>query len=119
MNRIIFAISLLLLLVSFERCKKGKDPVTVTIKVEATCAYSVNYNIYYGTKYNPYYYTGVGNSEKYLKMYDGDHMIIKAYKNSGGIDANPVKVTLLEGTTIIGSNSSSKDNEEILLDYTY
>ena len=119
MNKVIYKVAFLVCLTVLLSCKKGKDPATITIKIEATCAYTVTYNIYYGANYNPYAFVGVGNSEKYFKMYDGDHIIIKAYKNSAGMDSNPVKVSLLNGVSVLGSNSSSVDGAEISLDYTY
>jgi len=100
-------------------CKKAKDPISLTLRVESTCAFKLVYYLYYGSKYDPFYITQGSNWERSIKIYEGNRLLMKGEKDSNGTSSDPVVFKILNGEEVLAESSSSNDKEEIKIEYTY
>lgn len=112
-----FTIALLLFVVG--SCKKAKDPMSLTLRVESTCSFNLTYYLYYGSKYDPFYVTKTSTWERLIKVYEGNKILMKGEKDSNGTDSNPVVIKIYNGTQLLVADSSAIDKEEIKVEYTY
>lgn len=100
-------------------CKKGKDPFKIKIKVESTCPFTMTYYFYYGSKYDPYYVANSTSWDRDLMIYEGNKILLKGKKESGGQDNNYTVFKLMKGDEVLASDSSNIDGKEVKVEYTY
>ena len=100
-------------------CKKGPAPKTLTLRVETTCKFNLTYYLYYGSKYDPFFASTSTTWERYMKVSEGNKILMKGEKDSGGTDANTVVFKILDGDKVLAEGSSAVDRSEIKIEYTY